>query len=158
MFARTVQWIEAARLECATFHILTPYPGTPLFARLNAEGRILHQDWDLYDTAHVVFRPARMSERELAEGYSECYSRLFSAASIWRRRPARASELPSYLAMSALYKRSNALWPLLIERGLTARVWHPMVEAARRRHLAFRRRLAASGAARGYLAPAYAGV
>ncbi|MBE7483057.1 MAG: radical SAM protein [Polyangiaceae bacterium] len=158
VFARTVDWIEAARLECATFHILTPYPGTPLYARLNAEGRILHQDWDLYDTAHVVFRPARMSERELAEGYSECYSRLFSAGSIWRRRPARASELPSYLAMSALYKRSNALWPLLIERGLTARVWHPMVEAARRRHVAFRRRLAASGAARGYFAPAYAGV
>ena len=51
------EWIEEDRLECATFHILTPYPGTPLFARLEAEGRILHRDWDLYDTAHAVFRP-----------------------------------------------------------------------------------------------------
>jgi len=158
VFERTVRWVEGARLECATFHVLTPYPGTPLFARLNAEGRILHQDWDLYDTAHVVFRPLQMSAAELQAGYAECYSRLFSAASIWRRRPERASELPSYLAMSALYKRSNALWPALIERGLTARVWQPLVEGARRRHLAFRRRLARRQAARGYFAPVYAGV
>lgn len=158
VFEKTADWIEAARLECATFHILTPYPGTPLFARLNAEGRILHQDWDLYDTAHVVFRPLQMSAAELERGYSDCYLRLFSASSIWKRRPARASEIPSYLAMSTLYKRSNALWPLLIERGLTARLWAPLVEGARRRHVAFRRRLRRSARHAGYFAPAYAGV
>jgi hypothetical protein len=82
---------------------------------------------------------------------------LFSASSIWRRRPLRASELPSYLAMSALYKRSNALWPVLIERALTGRAWRPWVEGARRRHLAFRRRLAQQSFRSGYLAPVYAG-
>ncbi len=158
VFDRTVRFVEAARLECATFHILTPYPGTPLFARLNAEGRLLHQDWDRYDTAHAVFRPLRMSPAELERGYAECYSRLFSAASIWRRRPERTSELPAYLAMSALYKRSNALWPVMIERALTGRAWQPLVEGARRRHLAFRRRLARSSFRSGYLAPIYAGV
>lgn len=158
VFDRTVNWIEAARLACATFHILTPYPGTPLFARLNAEGRLLHQDWDRYDTAHAVFRPRRMSALDLERGYAECYARVFSAASIWRRRPARASEVPSYLAMAALYKRSNALWPWLIERGLTGRAWHPFVETARRRHLGFRRQLARTGCRSGYLAPAYGGV
>ena len=158
VFDRTVRFIETARLECATFHILTPYPGTPLFARLNAEGRLLHQDWARYDTAHAVFRPLRMTPGELERGYSECYQRLFSASSIWRRRPLRASELPSYLAMSALYKRSNALWPVLIERALTGRAWRPLVEGARRRHLAFRRRLAQQSFRSGYLAPVYAGV
>src|SRR5262249_50390898 len=54
VFARTVAWIEENRLECATFHILTPYPGTPLFRRMEAEGRLLHKDWSRYDTAHVV--------------------------------------------------------------------------------------------------------
>jgi radical SAM superfamily enzyme YgiQ (UPF0313 family) len=158
VFDRTVTWIEAARLACATFHILTPYPGTPLFNRLNAEGRLLHQDWDRYDTAHAVFRPRRMSAGELERGYAECYARVFSAASIWRRRPQRSSEIPSYLAMAALYKRSNALWPRLIERGLTGRAWYPFVEAARRRHLSFRRQLARAGFRSGYLAPVYAGV
>src|SRR5262249_35044804 len=53
VFVRTAQWIEENRLECATFHILTPYPGTPLFRKLETEGRLLHRDWSLYDTAHV---------------------------------------------------------------------------------------------------------
>ena len=51
------QWIDVNRLECATFHILTPYPGTPLFGQLDAEGRLLHRNWALYDTAHAVFLP-----------------------------------------------------------------------------------------------------
>ena len=42
VFERTVEWIEANRLECATFHILTPYPGTPLFRQMEGEGRLLH--------------------------------------------------------------------------------------------------------------------
>jgi hypothetical protein len=33
-------WVEANRLECATFHILTPYPATPLFLQLEAQGRL----------------------------------------------------------------------------------------------------------------------
>ena len=87
VFARTIEWIEATRLECATFHILTPYPGTPLFRQLEREGRLLHRNWDLYDTAHVVFRPRRMSAEQLAEGYAWCYRRLFTHRSIWARRP-----------------------------------------------------------------------
>ena len=60
VFARTADWIESNRLECATFHILTPYPGTPLFEQFSAAGRLLHKDWSLYDTTHVVFRLQHM--------------------------------------------------------------------------------------------------
>ena len=141
VFARTVNWIEENRLECATFHILTPYPGTPLFKKIESDGRILHKDWSQYDTAHVVFRPAHMTPDELAEGYAWCYERLFSHASIWRRRPADWRAVVPYLAMSYLYKRSNRLWHLLIRHRLTAPVWRPLVEWTRRRHLRFRQRL-----------------
>jgi len=144
VFARTVEWIEAARLECATFHILTPYPGTPLFAEMDAAGRLLHKDWRYYDTANVVFRPARMTVEELADGYSWCYRRLFSHRSIWRRRPADPRAVPAYLAMSYLYKRSNRLWKFLIQQRLTAWAWRPLVELTRRRHLTFRKRLASA--------------
>jgi len=146
VFARTVDWVERHRLECATFHILTPYPGTPLFRRMEAEGRLLHRDWSLYDTAHVVFRPKRMSVETLAEGYAWCYRRLFSHRSIWRRRPSDPRAVLPYLAMSYLYKRSNRLWHRLIRHGLTARVWRPLVTLTRSRHLAFRRRLEAKPA------------
>ena len=145
VFARTADWIEANRLECATFHILTPYPGTPLFRQMEAEGRLLHKNWDLYDTAHVVFRPRRMSVEQLAEGYAWCYERLFSHRSIWRRRPADWRALLPYLGMSYLYKRSNRFWHFLIRHRLTARTWRPLVEWTRRRHLRFRRRLEARG-------------
>jgi radical SAM superfamily enzyme YgiQ (UPF0313 family) len=143
VFARTVAWIEENRLECATFHILTPYPGTPLFRQMEAEGRLLHKDWSRYDTAHVVFQPKHMSTGELAAGYAWCYRRLFSHRSIWQRRPYDWRAVASYLAMSYLYKRSNFIWHLLIRHRLTARLWRPLVEGTRRRHLRFRRRLEA---------------
>ena len=47
---------------------LTPYPGTPWFRQLEAEGRLLHRDWSLHDTAHVVFQPKHMTPEELALG------------------------------------------------------------------------------------------
>ena len=141
VFDALVDWIERARLECATFHVLTPYPGTPLFRRLEREGRILHRDWSRYDTAHCVFRPARMTLDQLEAGYRRCYRRLFSLRSIWRRRPRGAVAAAAYLASSLLYKRANALWQVVIRRGWTARAWRPLVELSRRRHLAWRRRV-----------------
>ncbi len=159
VFERTAGWIEDARLECATFHILTPYPGTPLFRQLEAQGRLLHRDWTLYDTSHVVFRPARMTPEELFDGYAWCYERLFSHRSIWRRRPRDWRAVAPYLAMAYLYKRSNRMWRFLIRHELTATVWSPLVEWTRRRHLCFRRRLTRrTGEARLGPAPAPAGV
>jgi radical SAM superfamily enzyme YgiQ (UPF0313 family) len=141
VFERTVDWIEANRLECATFHILTPYPGTPFFRQLEAEGRILHRDWDKYDTAHVVFQPKHMSPEALDRGYAWSYDHLFSHTSIWRRRPEDARAVLAYLAMSYLYKRSNRFWHLLIKHRLTGTVWRPLIEHSRRRHLKLRERL-----------------
>lgn len=144
VFMRTAEWIEENRLECATFHILTPYPATPLFRQMEVEGRLLHRDWSLYDTAHAVFRPKNMSPEELENGYAWMYRRLFSHASIWRRRPADWRAAAPYLAMSYLYKRSNRFWHLLIKRHLVHAVWTPLVELTRLRHLRFREELAAS--------------
>ena len=143
VFARTADWIEKTRLECATFHILTPYPGTPLFARLEAEGRLLHQDWDRYDTAHAVFRPQLMSPEQLEEGYRWIYRRTFSATSIWRRKPRAVSSVLPYFAMAWLYKRCNWLWRFLIQSRLTHTVWRPLVLLTRLRHLRYRLRLQA---------------
>jgi len=141
VFARTAQWIEENGLECATFHILTPYPSTALFRQMEAEGRLLHRDWARYDTAHAVFRPKHMSPEELEEGYAWIYQRLFSHASIWRRRPADWRAVAPYLAMSYLYKRSNRFWRLLIKHHLVHAAWRPLVELTRLRHLRFRREL-----------------
>jgi radical SAM superfamily enzyme YgiQ (UPF0313 family) len=141
VFTRTADWIEENRMECATFHILTPYPATPLFRQMEAEGRLLHRDWTLYDTAHAVFRPKHMTPEELEQGYAWIYHRLFSHASIWRRRPADWRSVAPYLAMSYLYKRSNRFWRLLIKHHMVHAVWRPLVELTRLRHLRFREEL-----------------
>jgi radical SAM superfamily enzyme YgiQ (UPF0313 family) len=133
--------VEENRLECATFHILTPYPATPLFRQMESENRLLHRDWTLYDTAHAVFRPKHMTPDELELGYAWIYERLFSHSSIWRRRPEDWSAVPLYLAMSYLYKRSNRLWHQLIKHDLVHGVWRPLVEMTRWRHIRYRQRL-----------------
>jgi radical SAM superfamily enzyme YgiQ (UPF0313 family) len=147
VFAHTAEWVEENRLECATFHILTPYPATPLFKQMDAEGRLLHRDWSRYDTAHAVFCPRHMSPEELEQGYGWLYERLFSHASIWRRRPEDWRAAAPYLAMSYLYKRSNRYWHQLIRRHLVHGAWRPLVELTRLRHLSYRRKLAARGSA-----------
>ena len=144
VFARTANWVEENRLESATFHILTPYPATPLFRQMEAEGRLLHRDWTLYDTAHAVFRPKNMTPEELEEGYAWIYHRLFSHASIWRRRPTDWRAVAPYLAMSYLYKRSNRFWRFLIRRHLVHVAWRPLVELTRLRHVRYREELAAN--------------
>jgi hypothetical protein len=112
---------------------------------MESEGRLLHLDWSSYDTCHAVFRPRHMTPEQLEEGYGWCYRRLFSHASIWRRRPHDWRAVPAYLAMSYLYKKANWLWPILIRHRLTQRVWRPLLELSRRRHLRFRKRLEAQG-------------
>jgi len=141
VFARTADWVEENHLECSTFHILTPYPATPLYRQMEAEGRLLHRDWALYDTAHAVFRPRNMTAEELEMGYAWLYRRLFSHTSIWRRRPEDWRAVPPYLAMSYLYKRSNRFWRFLIRHHLVQAVWRPLVELTRLRHLRFREQL-----------------
>jgi len=142
VFARTADWVEENRLECATFHILTPYPATPLFRQMEGEGRLLHRDWSRYDTAHAVFRPKHMEPEELEQGYGWLYERLFSHTSIWKRRPGDWRAAAPYLAMSYLYKRSNRFWHQLIQRHLVHAAWKPLIELSRIRHLHYRRKLA----------------
>ena len=56
-------------IDAVNFGILTPYPGTPLFNRLEKEGRILTKDWSRYNRQTVVFQPKSMTKKELEEGF-----------------------------------------------------------------------------------------
>src|SRR5437588_5152348 len=69
VFDRTVEWAIKQGMETATFHILTPYPTTALYERMAQQGRLLHSNWDLYDTRHVVYRPAKLTPDILEAGY-----------------------------------------------------------------------------------------
>ena len=83
-FDRTVEWAIEQGIETATFHILTPYPGTALYQRMVAQGRMISDDWDLFDTRHVVFRPAKMSAESLEVGYWRAYHDFYRWGSIFK--------------------------------------------------------------------------
>lgn len=85
-FGETLDFLEATGVQNATFNILTPYPGTPLYARLEAEGRILTRDWRLFNgRTDVVFQPKRMNAAELLAGYRYANQRFYSLSSVARR-------------------------------------------------------------------------
>src|SRR5881398_834544 len=84
VFARTVDWAVEQGIETATFHILTPYPSTALHTRMVAAGRITTSNWDLYDTRHVVYRPARLTPQELESGYWWAYRDFYRWGAIVR--------------------------------------------------------------------------
>ncbi|RLB06377.1 MAG: B12-binding domain-containing radical SAM protein [Deltaproteobacteria bacterium] len=69
VFERTVEFIHKNRIELPNYSVLTPFPGTPLWRRLNTEGRIFDRDWSHYDMSRVVFVPKGMTPEQLQEGY-----------------------------------------------------------------------------------------
>jgi radical SAM superfamily enzyme YgiQ (UPF0313 family) len=88
IFDRTVELAESLKLTMALFAILTPYPGTPLYRRLQAEGRLTDERWWLgedHDRGSPYFVPARMSREALREGWVRAWQRFYSSRSIWQR-------------------------------------------------------------------------
>ena len=85
VFEQTVEQVNFLKVDIPRYSILTPYPNTPLFQRLLAEGRMLSLDWNDYDTMHAVFQPAQMTPDELYEGFKWSYAQTFKLRHILRR-------------------------------------------------------------------------
>jgi radical SAM superfamily enzyme YgiQ (UPF0313 family) len=103
VFAQTAEFVEETRLDAANFCRLTPFPGTRLFRQLEAEGRILHRQWEYYDREHVVFRPQRMSPEELDEGTFWAYEKTYSLTSVAQRMLPNWRYLIFYFAVNLGY-------------------------------------------------------
>ncbi len=84
-FPAILRFCEETRLEAAIFPILTPYPGTRVRKRLEAEGRITSNAWQDYDMEHVTFVPRGMTARELQSGYDWLNGSFYSFSSMFRR-------------------------------------------------------------------------
>jgi radical SAM superfamily enzyme YgiQ (UPF0313 family) len=129
VFDRTVEWAIEHGVETATFHILTPYPGTALHQRLAAQNRITTGDWDRYDTRHAVFQPARMSQTALEEGYARAYRDFYRWPSILRAASAHddVTGAVRHAAYAAGWKKFEPLWDLMIRARRTA-LARPLLE------------------------------
>ena len=129
VFERTVAWAVDHGIETATFHVLTPYPGTALYARMRSAGRLLHDDWSLYDTRHAVYRPARMSPERLVEGYRWAYREFYAWRSILRGAATKGSLTGTvrHVAYAAGWKKMEPFWDWIIRSRRVARL-RPMLE------------------------------
>ena len=85
VFDRTVEMCVEAKIDLPRFSVLTPFPGTELYRKLESAGRITERDWSLYDVEHVVFRPAQMTAAELEAGIARAWKKAYSWKNIWRR-------------------------------------------------------------------------
>jgi len=78
VFNATSEFSNANEIDSVQYMILTPGPGTPLFARLESEKRLLHKMWEYYDGMHVVFKPKLLSPMELQHGMIDCYKDFYT--------------------------------------------------------------------------------
>jgi radical SAM superfamily enzyme YgiQ (UPF0313 family) len=139
VFRRTVDWAVQVGITTATFHILTPYPGTALFAEMAAHNRIETRNWDLYDTRHVVYRPLGLSSDELKLGYDWAYESFYRWGSILKAASAHTSAKHSlkHFFYSAGWKKFERAWDFVIRikqlsqmRPLLEAVLAPVVQPA----------------------------
>jgi radical SAM superfamily enzyme YgiQ (UPF0313 family) len=130
VFSRTVDWAVQSGLTTSTFHILTPYPGTALFAEMEAQGRIATRNWDLYDTRNVVYRPTSMSPDELKRGYDWAYESFYRWGSIFKASAAHESfkHRLKHFFYSAGWKKFEPAWDLVIRIKQLSQM-RPILEA-----------------------------
>jgi radical SAM superfamily enzyme YgiQ (UPF0313 family) len=87
VFETLLDFAEQIPLYEVQITILTPFPGTPLYKRLNQEGRLLYPGrWDLCTLFDVTYQPKNMSPEQLREGVYWLTERLYDPAQVEARR------------------------------------------------------------------------
>lgn len=116
VFDRTVEWAIQQGIETATFHILTPYPSTALYKRMEAEGRLTSSNWDLFDTRHTVFQPKRLTPEALEAGYWHAYREFYRWKNIFQASQAHEGFLNQlrHVAYAGGWKKFEPMWDWVI--------------------------------------------
>ncbi|WP_118972199.1 B12-binding domain-containing radical SAM protein [Taibaiella koreensis] len=117
VFKRTVDWGVNNAITTATYHILTPYPGTRLYKDMEQQGRILTYDWDQYDTRNVVYQTARIDAATLKKGYDWAYRSFYSWSNIVKaslQHDTHKHKLKHFFYAGG-WKKFEAVWNFLIK-------------------------------------------
>ena len=136
--AATLRFARSVPITTAQFLLLTPFPGTAQFDRLNEEDRLLSTDWNLYDGHHVVFSPLNVTPGELQQtqivAHWSFYSRLRSLGNLVRMKFTRTGIYLYARRINAKWKRQNGPYMKVLEQ-LSVGALAGDVPAATRLHL-----------------------
>ena len=102
VFRRTVDLCMEAKIDLPRFSIITPFPGTEFYRKLEAEGRIVERDFAMYDVEHCVYQPKQMAKEELEAGIAWAWKETYSWKNIFRRL-----DLTKFRTMKSLYMLVN---------------------------------------------------
>lgn len=112
VFERTVEFGIRMKLTMALFAMLTPYPGTRLYRRLKAEGRLTDERWWLgknHDQGSPYFVPKQMTREVLHEGWQRAWQRFYSPSAILSRWTVRTRsswiQTLGYLPLNVMQNR-----------------------------------------------------
>lgn len=117
VFDETVKWAIDKGITTATFHVATPYPGTDFYRKMREADRILTDDWNLYDTRHVVFSPSGMTASILKDGYDRAYRDFYRWRAIAKASLFHGSarhQLKHFFYTSG-WKKFEPLWNMVIQ-------------------------------------------
>lgn len=117
VFKRTVDWGVENAITTATYHVLTPYPGTELYKSMERENRIVSQNWDLYDTRHVVYKTKNISASELEAGYNWSYNEFYKWSNIFKAslKHDTTKHKLKHLFYTGGWKKFEPLWNFMIK-------------------------------------------
>jgi len=120
VFSRTVDWAVSRGITTATFHIATPYPGTKYYQQMQQQKRLTSNNWDEYDTRHVVFQPKGMSAETLKAGYNQAYKEFYRWSNIYRssQQHSALNQRLRHFAYASGWKKGEPLWNFMIQSGL----------------------------------------
>ncbi len=99
-FDNSLAFAQRHKFYITAFNHVTPFPGTPLYQRLQDEGRLLYDAWwldDGYSYNRIPFRPRGMSPEELHQGCLGARRRFFSLGSTLRRSIGRANRADPFM-------------------------------------------------------------
>ena len=130
VFAQIIDWAIEHAVTTATFHILTPYPGTKLYDSLLGQNRIITRNWDLYDTRHAVFQPKNLTREELETGYWWSYVKFYKMNNIFRSvlKHDSLTQAMRHLIYTVGWKKMELLWKIIIQSRHLAKM-RPVLES-----------------------------
>jgi len=82
---KTIAEINRIKLSKVLFNVLTPFPSTRLYQRLEKEGRIISKDWSKYNGRNVVFKPKNFTAEGLQAEYNDISKNFYTTKEIIKR-------------------------------------------------------------------------
>jgi radical SAM superfamily enzyme YgiQ (UPF0313 family) len=113
-FDEAVQFAIEERMYIAAFNHLTPFPGTPLYKRLEAEGRLRYRAWWLdpaYRYNTLPFMPKSLTPEEVTAGCVGARRRFYGWRSIVKRSIAHCHDgfmLRNFFLVNAMHRSEIA--------------------------------------------------